>query len=87
QTGCWLFITGQHTTARAPFIHYSSPRLIREGEEDIEDIINEFNQMFAKLLASRRHDAQEMHGKLLESQRKEIETRKQLEASAAEAES
>ncbi|KAF8877987.1 hypothetical protein BD779DRAFT_1474970 [Infundibulicybe gibba] len=44
-------------------------------------------RMFAKLLASRRHDAQEMHGKLLESQRKEIETRKQLEASAAEAES
>ncbi|KAF8871837.1 hypothetical protein BD779DRAFT_1453439, partial [Infundibulicybe gibba] len=52
ETGCWLFFTAQHLTARAPFIHYSSPRILREGEEDIESIINQFNEIFAKLTAA-----------------------------------
>ncbi|KAF8881352.1 hypothetical protein BD779DRAFT_1445562 [Infundibulicybe gibba] len=87
ETGCWLFFTAQHLTARAPFIHYSSPRILREGEEDIESIINQFNEIFAKLTAARRHDAREMHVKLVEAQKEGVETRRQLEEVAAQAES
>ncbi|KAF8885617.1 hypothetical protein BD779DRAFT_1425360, partial [Infundibulicybe gibba] len=53
QTGCWIFLAAQHTTARAPFVHYSSPRIIRECQQDIESITNQFNQIFANLLAAR----------------------------------
>ncbi|KAF8869959.1 hypothetical protein BD779DRAFT_1416544, partial [Infundibulicybe gibba] len=79
ETGCWLFFTAQHVNARAPFFHYSSPRILREGREDIESIINQFSRIFTKLLAARRHDAQEMHVKLVEAQTKEAQTQRQLE--------
>ncbi|KAF8881980.1 hypothetical protein BD779DRAFT_1428775, partial [Infundibulicybe gibba] len=78
ETGCWLFIAAQHTTPKAPFIHYSSPRLVRESKKDMEHIINQFNQIFANLLAARRYDAREIHGKLLNAQEKQAETEQRL---------
>lgn len=78
ETGCWLFVAAQHTTARLPFIHYSSPRLRRDGSKSLEDAVNQFSKMFSGLVAARRLEAQEMHDRMLESQAEAKKSQEEL---------
>jgi hypothetical protein len=57
ETGCWLYISGQHATANLGFANYASPRLRREGKSQLIDIQNSFNAIFSSLLESRRLEA------------------------------
>ncbi|KAJ3560280.1 hypothetical protein NP233_g10941 [Leucocoprinus birnbaumii] len=38
QTGCWIYVAGQHPNASKPFTHYASPRLRAEGQAGLEKI-------------------------------------------------
>lgn len=57
ETGCWLYISGQHVNAKAGFYNYASPRVRREAKEMVTDIQNDCNLMYATLLNARRLDA------------------------------
>ncbi|KAJ7075682.1 hypothetical protein B0H15DRAFT_756312, partial [Mycena belliarum] len=46
ETSCYLFIAAHHMHATEPFIHYSSPRILRDGKTEIQEITNSFNQLF-----------------------------------------
>ncbi|EKM73845.1 hypothetical protein AGABI1DRAFT_133987 [Agaricus bisporus var. burnettii JB137-S8] len=34
ETGCWLYVVGQHTTATTPFVHYVSPRFREDATKE-----------------------------------------------------
>lgn len=57
ETGCWLYLSGQHANARSGFYNYASPRVRREGKDQVTSIQNSFNTMYASLLNARRLDA------------------------------
>jgi phage-related tail protein len=78
ETSCWLFIAAQHTHAEGSFYHYTSPRLLREGKSDIEDITNQFNKLFAKIQAARLTDALAMHKRLQEAEGKTAEAEEKV---------
>ncbi|KAK7016273.1 hypothetical protein R3P38DRAFT_3203172 [Favolaschia claudopus] len=80
ETGCWLYFTTQHLFARAPFLHYASPRLLKEGKKDTEQLTNHFNKLFASLVASRNEESKQLHQRLLSA---EDEKRTATEALAA----
>lgn len=67
--------------ATDPFLHYSSPRLLKEGKKDIEQITNHFNRLFLTLIAARNEDSKEMHRKLLAVEEKEKAANHALSAS------
>ncbi|KAJ7624182.1 hypothetical protein B0H17DRAFT_963842, partial [Mycena rosella] len=52
-TSCYVFATVQHIHAVEPFIHYSSPRFLRDAKEDVEHVTNNFHKIFHTLKASR----------------------------------
>ncbi|KAJ7693705.1 hypothetical protein B0H17DRAFT_862983, partial [Mycena rosella] len=85
ETGCYLFFTAQHVAAKDPFVHYSSPRIRREGKPEVEDITNQFNRLFLSLIAARNQTTKGLHQKLLVAQEKEAQVKKDL-ADAREAE-
>lgn len=60
ETGCYLYIAGQHVNAKYGFYNYSSPRVRREAKDMVTEIQNSFNVMFATLLSARRVDAMEL---------------------------
>ncbi|KAJ7787132.1 hypothetical protein B0H13DRAFT_2299186 [Mycena leptocephala] len=65
ETGCWLHFSAQHMFATEPFLHYASPRILKEAKQDVEQITNHFNRTFLTLIAARNADTKEMHKKLL----------------------
>ncbi|KAJ6542681.1 hypothetical protein B0H19DRAFT_305990 [Mycena capillaripes] len=65
ETGCWLFFSAQHLFAQGPFLHYTSPRLLKEAKKDAEQITNHFNRVFLSLIASRNEESKEMHKRLV----------------------
>ncbi|KAJ7129701.1 hypothetical protein C8R44DRAFT_85706 [Mycena epipterygia] len=79
ETGCWLFFTAQHRSAKDPFLHYASRRIRNDAKKEVEGITNDFNSLFLNLIAARHQDSKEMHKKLLDAQAKEASTQKQLE--------
>ncbi|KAK7055926.1 hypothetical protein R3P38DRAFT_3566036 [Favolaschia claudopus] len=86
ETGCWLFFTAQHPYAKEPFYHFASSRLLRDSKTDVETIINQFNKIFASLLAGRQRDAASMHKKLQEALAAQASSSKALENVAEEKE-
>ncbi|KAJ7065151.1 hypothetical protein B0H15DRAFT_794581, partial [Mycena belliarum] len=85
-TSCWLFLTAQHTHANEPFYHYSSPRLLRDGKAEIEQLTNGFHKLFAALLAARKKEAKALHLQLQEAQEKNASTSRELEQAKSDAE-
>ncbi|KAJ7206836.1 hypothetical protein GGX14DRAFT_297604, partial [Mycena pura] len=65
ETGCWLHFSAQHLFAHGGFLHYTSPRLLREAKKDAEQIINHANRVYATLIAARNEESKEMHKQLL----------------------
>lgn len=57
ETGCWLYLSGQHVNASMGFYSYVSPRLRREAKDRVIDIQNSFHKTYTGLLESRRVDA------------------------------
>ncbi|KAJ7838623.1 hypothetical protein B0H14DRAFT_2219988, partial [Mycena olivaceomarginata] len=53
ETGCWLHFSAQHMFGQGGYLHYTSPRFLKEAKKDAEQIINHFNQTFATLMAAR----------------------------------
>ncbi len=60
ETGCWLYIVGQHTTASTPFIHYVSPRLRAEAVSEVNIIHTNFSRLLSSLIKSRHREATEI---------------------------
>ncbi|EGN98907.1 hypothetical protein SERLA73DRAFT_73492 [Serpula lacrymans var. lacrymans S7.3] len=47
KTNSWLVLAGQHPTAQAQFIHYTSPRLRCNAFDDVNDLISRFSNIIA----------------------------------------
>lgn len=54
ETGCWLYVVGQHTTATTPFVHYVSPRFREDATKEVNIIHNNFLRTISALISSRR---------------------------------
>ncbi|KAF7324246.1 hypothetical protein MSAN_01272200 [Mycena sanguinolenta] len=65
ETGCWLHFSAQHLFARGGFLHYTSPRFLREAKQDAEQIINHSHRAFSSLIAARNKESKDMHKRLL----------------------
>ncbi|KAJ7241835.1 hypothetical protein C8J57DRAFT_1192477 [Mycena rebaudengoi] len=85
ETSCWLFVTTQHINATGPFMHYSSPRILRDGKIDME-ITNKFNKLFHALIAARNEEARMMSKKLQLAEESHVSTSRELEEVRKEAE-
>ncbi len=57
ETGCWLYISGQHVNANLGFFNYISSRARREARDQVSEIQNAFSVMYTTLLNARRLDA------------------------------
>ncbi|KDR76769.1 hypothetical protein GALMADRAFT_67141, partial [Galerina marginata CBS 339.88] len=68
ETGCWLFLGAQHTSARGGTISYASPRLRSEAQSTASTLATEFNGAITTLLSARRADAVELQCKYEEAQ-------------------
>lgn len=71
-------MAAQHGQARQPFLHYSSPRLRRDAQHQLEDIINRFQTLYSGLVSARRQDALEMHGQMLSAKAEAAEVQQKL---------
>ncbi|KAJ7749781.1 hypothetical protein B0H14DRAFT_3603453, partial [Mycena olivaceomarginata] len=71
ETGCWLHFSAQHMFATEPFLHYASPRILKEAKQDVEQITNHFNRTFLTLIAARNADTKDIHKKFLAVQENE----------------
>lgn len=60
ETGCWLYISGQHVNAKTGFCNYASPRVRRDAREEVTEIHNSSNMMYTMLLGARRSGAIEL---------------------------
>jgi hypothetical protein len=65
ETGCWLHFSAQHLFAHGAFLHYTSPRFLREAKKDAEQITNHASRIYATLIAARNEESKEMHKRLL----------------------
>jgi hypothetical protein len=81
ETGCWLYLGGQHVTASSGFTHYASPRLRRDAKNPLAEIQQKFNAMFTALVSSRRREAVDLAMQLTQAQ----ELQKEAETEAEEA--
>ncbi|KDR65900.1 hypothetical protein GALMADRAFT_27158, partial [Galerina marginata CBS 339.88] len=68
ETGCWLFLGAQHTSARGATISYASPRLRTEAQAAAGSLATEFNSAVTSLLSARRTDAVELQRRFEEAQ-------------------
>ncbi|KAJ7264969.1 hypothetical protein B0H12DRAFT_961889, partial [Mycena haematopus] len=68
ETGCWLHFSAQHLFAQGGFLHYTSPRFLREAKKDAEQITNHLNRIYASLIAARNEESKEMHKRLLSAE-------------------
>lgn len=57
ETGCWLYLSGQHVNASMGFYNYSSPRVRREARPQVAAIQALSLTMYNSLLNARRADA------------------------------
>lgn len=60
ETGCWLYISGQHVNANMGFYSYASPRIRREARGKVAEVQNSFNKIYTGLLSARRLEALEL---------------------------
>jgi hydroxyethylthiazole kinase-like sugar kinase family protein len=86
ETSCWLFFSAQHINANEAFLHYSSPRLVKEERKEVEDLTNDFNKLYINLMAARQRNAAEMSKKLQAAEEKQASTSKALDEAAQELE-
>ncbi|KAJ3566938.1 hypothetical protein NP233_g6683 [Leucocoprinus birnbaumii] len=78
QTGCWIYLAAQHTTAINPFMHYVSPRLKREGATQLNQIHAQVSKLMRSLIESRRVAITEKNMELEETQAKLDDASKQI---------
>jgi hypothetical protein len=64
ETGCWLFVGGQHPHSNKAFAHYSSERIRRDAPQEVTEVASKFGVLCTALVASRRHDTMIMAEKL-----------------------
>ncbi|CAK5267389.1 unnamed protein product [Mycena citricolor] len=81
ETGSWVHFSAQHRFAADPFLHYTSPALLKEAKQDMTRITNDFSKLFKTLMAARNESTKELHKKLTEAQEKEKEAAAALEQS------
>lgn len=81
ETGCWLYISAQHVNANSGFYSYSSPRVRRDAREEVTEIQNCCNVMYASLLGARRSDAVALS---LQAEKTKAELQKAQEQIAAQ---
>ncbi|KAJ7229017.1 hypothetical protein GGX14DRAFT_385318 [Mycena pura] len=81
ETGCWLQFSAQHMFANAPFLHYASPRILKEAKQDVEQITNHLNRVYLNLIAARNAESREMHKKLIAAEMREKDAQEALVAS------
>ncbi|KAJ7739669.1 hypothetical protein DFH07DRAFT_778655 [Mycena maculata] len=77
ETSCWLSFSAQHINANEAFFHYTSPRLLRDGKKDMEDIASNLNLLFFNLMKGRQNDALALT-KRLATTTQELETTSQV---------
>ncbi|KJA12974.1 hypothetical protein HYPSUDRAFT_152114, partial [Hypholoma sublateritium FD-334 SS-4] len=77
-TSCWLFVGAQHVSAKAPTLHYTSPRLLEEAPQFAEEQINTFNDQMSLLLRARRSDAVAVTAELLAAEDKNKRLEREL---------
>ncbi|KAG6903989.1 hypothetical protein DXG01_013466 [Tephrocybe rancida] len=72
ETGCWLFIAGQHSTATSPnsFLHYSSPATLRDHYDDAVVLVNTFGSATSRMVAANRNTVGEVNEQLKDQQQK-----------------
>lgn len=68
KTGCWLFIGAQHANAVGGALHYASPRLIKDGCQETNDLASQFLQLIKQVSDSRKVDVLELQGQLRKHQ-------------------
>ncbi|KAJ3554916.1 hypothetical protein NP233_g12324 [Leucocoprinus birnbaumii] len=60
QTGCWIYVAGQHANATKAFTHYASPRLRAKAESELEELHSLVMRMMRSLIEARRRDTTEI---------------------------
>lgn len=55
-----MYISGQHVNANKGFYNYSSPRLRKDGKDQLVDIQNMASMMYSSITDARRRDAVEL---------------------------
>ncbi|KAJ3574492.1 hypothetical protein NP233_g1719 [Leucocoprinus birnbaumii] len=90
ETNSWIYLAGQHPTARQPFIHYVSPRLRKEGGVNLDKVHTHISHLMRSLRDTRRQEAVDLGVELVQTQerlgeaeRAVHEKEKQLQAKAA----
>ncbi|CAK5264406.1 unnamed protein product [Mycena citricolor] len=71
ETGAWLHLSVQHRFATDPFLHYTSPALLKEATDDMNRITNDFSKLFRTLMAARNESTKELHKQLTAAKEKE----------------
>ena len=94
KTGCWLFIGAQHANGVGAALHYASPRLIKDGRQETNELASQFLQLIKDVSDSRKIDVLELQTQLRKSQHEmatmeesRISTEAKLQAALKELES
>lgn len=80
ETNSWVFLAAQHPHAIGEFIHFTSPRLLRDAKSDMEELVNDLNATFTGLMNARRKNALDMGRALAKAQ--QVASTAKAEASA-----
>ncbi|KAG6905054.1 hypothetical protein DXG01_005372 [Tephrocybe rancida] len=72
ETGCWLFVAGQHLTVTSPnsFLHYSSPATLHNHYNNAVLLVNTFGSATLRMVAANRNTVGEVNEQLKEQQQK-----------------
>ncbi|KAJ7657000.1 hypothetical protein DFH06DRAFT_991398, partial [Mycena polygramma] len=85
-TSCYIFLAAHHANAKEPFLHYTSPRLVRDAKSQMEEVTNTFNTMFIDLKTARHKDATELTRKLRIVENQQASTSRDLVAATQDLE-
>lgn len=72
KTGCWLFVGAQHAAGVGGAIHYASPRLRRDGNNQTADLATDFLQLIKYVADGKKADVLELQLKLDQSEQSKI---------------
>ncbi|KAF7773698.1 hypothetical protein Agabi119p4_5865 [Agaricus bisporus var. burnettii] len=81
ETGCWLYVVGQHTTATTPFVHYVSPRFREDATKEVNIIHNNFSRTISALISSRRRTVTDVTMELDSTRARLVEMKERRSAS------
>ncbi|KAJ3567220.1 hypothetical protein NP233_g6510 [Leucocoprinus birnbaumii] len=84
ETGCWIYIAGQHATAVTPFLHYASPRLCAKAGPELQVLQNNCSHLMKVLMSAHRHEVMEVSMEL-EAKKQELDCSEQLAKAATQA--